>query len=239
MAAISPEAIEHRKQQQREYYQRNRDKWREWAKQHRNRRSANERNYRQRHATEVKRRKRIYRETHAEEIRQKKQQRYQDNKEQIQEKDRAYYQANADRIKERVRSYGKANRTTVSEKNAMWAAKNPEKVRQSRRTWAKNNPDKARARRRSLRAARLGAKENAFTGEQWRDMKAHYGHRCVYCGRKTVALTQDHILPLSKGGPHIAQNIVPACRSCNAKKGRNSPPIPVQPVLFLISSASS
>ena len=32
-------------------------------------------------------------------------------------------------------------------------------------------------------------------------------------------LTQDHVIPLSKGGQHIKENIVPACPSCNSKKG--------------------
>ena len=46
-------------------------------------------------------------------------------------------------------------------------------------------------------------------------------------------LEMDHITPLSKGGDHTASNIVPCCRSCNAKKGTGPVLKPVQPMLLL------
>jgi len=44
------------------------------------------------------------------------------------------------------------------------------------------------------------------------------GHACIYCGA-TKDLTLDHIVPLSRGGPHCQENLVVACRSCNSSKG--------------------
>ncbi|MAH51431.1 hypothetical protein CMI37_36790 [Candidatus Pacearchaeota archaeon] len=58
-----------------------------------------------------------------------------------------------------------------------------------------------------------------LTAEQWREIKDKYRHKCAYCRRRMERLTMDHVIPLSKGGHHIAENIVPACRSCNSKKG--------------------
>jgi 5-methylcytosine-specific restriction endonuclease McrA len=80
---------------------------------------------------------------------------------------------------------------------------------------------------------------NDFTEAEWQAMKAHYNHRCAYCGKRQKRLTQDHITPLSKGGSHTATNIVPACRSCNARKGTRPPLRPVQPLLFALEAPAS
>ncbi|HTW98972.1 MAG TPA: HNH endonuclease [Acidimicrobiales bacterium] len=43
------------------------------------------------------------------------------------------------------------------------------------------------------------------------------GHTCGYCGGR--AETIDHIVPRSRGGRHIWENVVAACTGCNASKG--------------------
>ena len=55
-------------------------------------------------------------------------------------------------------------------------------------------------------------------------------HRCVYCGRdmlvdfETFMMTQeDHLVPISRGGPDEAYNIVTACAVCNMLKGNYIP----------------
>jgi len=45
---------------------------------------------------------------------------------------------------------------------------------------------------------------------------ARDGHRCQYCGR--AAENIDHVVPRSRGGRHEWENVVAACRSCNARK---------------------
>jgi 5-methylcytosine-specific restriction endonuclease McrA len=40
---------------------------------------------------------------------------------------------------------------------------------------------------------------------------------CVYCGA-TENITIDHIVPLSRGGKHEADNLTPACFPCNSSK---------------------
>jgi hypothetical protein len=46
--------------------------------------------------------------------------------------------------------------------------------------------------------------------------------QCIYCGA-THNLSYDHLIPLSKGGPDSPDNVVLACRSCNASKGDRGP----------------
>lgn len=45
-------------------------------------------------------------------------------------------------------------------------------------------------------------------------------HRCQYCGAKkpTRELTYDHVVPFSKGGKTVWENIATACSPCNTKK---------------------
>jgi 5-methylcytosine-specific restriction endonuclease McrA len=45
---------------------------------------------------------------------------------------------------------------------------------------------------------------------------ARDGHRCQYCG--ATAENIDHVVPRSRGGSHIWENVVAACRPCNARK---------------------
>ena len=42
-------------------------------------------------------------------------------------------------------------------------------------------------------------------------------HRCQYCDRPAENL--DHVFPRSRGGDHTWENVVAACRPCNARKG--------------------
>ena len=69
------------------------------------------------------------------------------------------------------------------------------------------------------RAQKLGATISDFTLEQWQQTLEDHGSTCAYCGKSDANLTQDHVIPLSKGGNHTASNIVPACRFCNSSKG--------------------
>jgi 5-methylcytosine-specific restriction endonuclease McrA len=42
---------------------------------------------------------------------------------------------------------------------------------------------------------------------------------CQYCGKKTLDLTIDHVIPRHMRGPHTWNNVVAACSSCNHRKG--------------------
>ena len=90
------------------------------------------------------------------------------------------------------------------------------------------------ARKSHLRRARKLAVASPadLTSAQWDAIKTAYGYRCAYCGQKPKSLTKDHIKPIALGGALTADNIVPACRSCNARK--NAKIVPAQPVLLLV-----
>lgn len=76
-----------------------------------------------------------------------------------------------------------------------------------------------------------------------RALFARDGWRCVYCGTSTGRMTLDHVIPRSKGGESIWENVVTSCATCNHKKGNrtleearmvlHTPPRAPTPVLFI------
>jgi 5-methylcytosine-specific restriction endonuclease McrA len=65
---------------------------------------------------------------------------------------------------------------------------------------------------------------------------------CQYCGR-TSHLTVDHVVPRSRGGASVWENIVTSCAPCNRRKGDRTPieiqmqprraPRPPSPTVFI------
>ena len=41
-------------------------------------------------------------------------------------------------------------------------------------------------------------------------------HRCQYCGGAAESI--DHVVPRARGGQHVWENVVAACRPCNTRK---------------------
>lgn len=50
-------------------------------------------------------------------------------------------------------------------------------------------------------------------------------YTCQYCGARPAReeLTVDHVLPRSRGGEHVWENVVTACGPCNRRKGDRTP----------------
>lgn len=67
-------------------------------------------------------------------------------------------------------------------------------------------------------------------------------HTCLYCGDPfpVSALTRDHVIPQSKGGPDVWTNCVASCSRCNHRKSDRTPEqanmpllaVPFEPNLF-------
>jgi 5-methylcytosine-specific restriction endonuclease McrA len=76
-----------------------------------------------------------------------------------------------------------------------------------------------------------------------RALFARDGWRCVYCGTASGRLTLDHVVPRSRGGESVWENVVTSCAPCNLTKGNRlleetglrllRPPRAPAPVLFI------
>jgi 5-methylcytosine-specific restriction endonuclease McrA len=69
----------------------------------------------------------------------------------------------------------------------------------------------------SRRKRRIDCVVHDLTDAQWVTLQAAWGG-CAYCGAPGEPLQRDCVLPISRGGRYTLDNVVPACRSCNASK---------------------
>jgi hypothetical protein len=78
--------------------------------------------------------------------------------------------------------------------------------------WQKNNNRRLKF---NLNKQGLG-----HTFGEWELLKKQYNYTCPCCGKgePEIKLTEDHIIPLIKGGSNLIENIQPLCLKCNMKK---------------------
>ena len=91
-------------------------------------------------------------------------------------------------------------------------------TKENNRRYYNTEKGKAHSRLKSQkRRANIYGVDATLTQEQWEDILEQYGGKCAYC-RSSENITQEHIVPLSKGGAYTANNIIPACWDCNYSK---------------------
>lgn len=126
-----------------------------------------------------------------------------DNSQHIKDYKRSYYENNSDLIKERARDWKQNNKTRVKEYKNLWYKTEIGKLLGLNKT----------KKRQSLI---LGLRSD-LTNQQWLETLSEFNNQCAYCG-STIKLCQEHVIPVSKGGPYTKYNIIPGCESCNSHK---------------------
>jgi len=119
------------------------------------------------------------------------------------------------------REYYEEYKPKILAQTAAWTKAHPE----ASANWYKEHPDRAREIRRDRRAREAEA-AGSYTEGEFRARCAEFRNPCFYCGRaadEAGSLTADYFIPLYKGGTDFIWNILPACRSCNSRKGNKDP----------------
>lgn len=136
-------------------------------------------------------------------------------------RDRAYYAQN---YQTKIRAYRKANAEQIAAYMASYmpnyyrtengrAAIRKAQLAYTATLAGRLSQVMAQQRRKARVAGQLGE----FTKTDWAACLAAFDRLCAYCGEPGL-LTQEHVLPISRGGLHDRSNVVPACRSCNCQK---------------------
>ena len=151
------------------------------------------------------------------------------NRDRLRESQGAWREANRERNRAAQAAYREANLEKMRARSAAWAAANRERARATTAAWIKANPERAKASRGVGRVRR----RLRMRGNEWESFKnAEVFDRdawtCQLCGDPIdrsarapdpVSVSIDHIIPVSRGGPHTRANVQAAHRICNQRKG--------------------
>ncbi len=125
-----------------------------------------------------------------------------------------YYQENLEKARARKKKYRQETAEKVKDQQKKYREDNLEKVRASERL--------KQARR---RAQKINTQVEDITdkllNEHW--VKNNIDpERCHYCDEGLYEHL-EHCIPLSRGGTHTKENLVPSCAPCNLSKGDKTP----------------
>ena len=138
------------------------------------------------------------------------------NPELSRERSRFYVAQNPEKERERYRRYDRENREKRRLAIAKSREENPEHHRELGRKWRAANLELCRARCRAYWHRKRSGADPAADVDAYCELLMLQA--CAYCGA-TDNMSIDHVIPLSKGGTHEIDNLLPACRSCNSSKG--------------------
>lgn len=115
--------------------------------------------------------------------------RFAKNREQVKRDAREYYWRNVENLKVKKKAYAKSEHGQIVRRNLE-----------------------------NKRRARKAQNGGTMTVAEWKQILEACSSKCYWCQREYKRLTQDHVVPISRGGRHEASNVVPSCKSCNSSK---------------------
>lgn len=83
--------------------------------------------------------------------------------------------------------------------------------------------EREHARARNANLIRRSRIKGLWTFTDWDAICAQQNNRCFDCG-DSESLTAGHLVPISKGGVTVPENIVAQCMPCNRKQGKKTHP---------------
>lgn len=125
-------------------------------------------------------------------------------------------------VNAKVQAWRETHREQHRRVTREWYAAHAEETRTKKIATYHADPEPFLARNQLRKARRLAAvcdHGSACVTPEF--LTALYAAACVYCG--APAAEADHFYPLSRGGLHCVENLVPACFECNRSKHAADP----------------
>jgi len=133
-------------------------------------------------------------------------------KERTKEIKKKSYEKNKEVENKRTKEYRENNMEKCINLNKKWKENNKERISKYDKQWRKNN---------SLRKNLIAQKRrNNIKGKiSYDDLikRLNIFNGCCYC-KKDKKLTMEHLIPISKKGLNIYNNVFGACKKCNLSK---------------------
>ncbi len=144
------------------------------------------------------------------------------NRDRVKAVSAAYYSEHRDAMVAYSAAYRLANPGKVDEYAKKYRAENTTKVKAAIAAWRSANPARVRHHRHKRRAMRKGADSgNCRSIVEWeKSWRSKSSVRCFWCEGlfEPKQCHTDHIIALTKGGPHRIDNLCISCASCNLRK---------------------
>lgn len=130
------------------------------------------------------------------------------NSEAIKETKRKHYVSNQDYYKSKTKEWYKENKGKAKEYNKKYVAAY-RKTEHGKHTLRKNYQAYLTKKRGNI---------SLLSVEDWEKCLKYFDYKDAYTGLPMKVISQDHVIPLSKGGMYVKSNIVPCELSINSSK---------------------